>query len=74
MTALCDNLLMSLQGDNDVVVLTSGIWTITTLLPLVPVSIGHWLNDLFDIFTRLSSFRARRQGMRSFMMALDISV
>lgn len=44
-------------------VLTSGILTITTLLPLVPASIGHCLQDLFDIFSRLSAFRARRSGI-----------
>ena len=36
--------------------------TITTLLPLVPASIGHCLQDLFDIFSRLSAFRARQSG------------
>lgn len=60
------------QSDSDVVVLTSGILTITTLLPLVPASIGPWLHDLFDIFTRLSSFRAHRQGKMLFMMLLDV--
>ena len=62
---------MSIQGDTDVVVLTSGVLTLTTLLPLVPASIGHWLQHLFDIFTRLSYFRARRQGEMRFTMILD---
>lgn len=61
-TPLFDTLLKCMKSDSDVVVLTSGILTITTLLPLVPASIGPWLHDLFDIFTRLSSFRAHRQG------------
>ncbi|XP_078363001.1 hamartin-like [Oculina patagonica] len=61
-TSLFESLLKCMKGDTDVLVLTSGILTITTLLPLVPASIGHCLQDLFDIFSRLSSFRARRPG------------
>ena len=30
---------------------------------MVPVSIGPWLPELFEIFTRLSSYRAHGQGM-----------
>lgn len=61
-TSLFESLLKYMKGDTDVVVLTSGILTITTLLPLVPASIGHCLQDLFDIFSRLSAFRARWSG------------
>ncbi|KAK2566005.1 Hamartin, partial [Acropora cervicornis] len=46
------------QADTDVVVLTSAVLTITTMLPLIPAYVGPWLPELFDIFVRLSSFRA----------------
>lgn len=49
-------------------VLTSGVLTITTLLPLVPASIGHCLQDLFEIFSRLSYFRVRHSGTMLFII------
>lgn len=61
-TSLFESLLKCMKGDEDVLVLTSGILTITTLLPLVPAYIGHCLQDLFEIFSRLSYFRVRHSG------------
>ncbi|EDO47244.1 predicted protein, partial [Nematostella vectensis] len=49
-TALFENLVKCLKSESDVLLLVNGILTITTLLPLVPASVGSWLNDLFDIF------------------------
>lgn len=66
--------MFSIQGDTDVVVLTSGILTITTLLPLVPVSIGHWLQHLFEIFSRLSAFRAHRSGTKHVLISERLAV
>ena len=46
-------------------VLISGTFILTTLLPLVPASVGTWLADFFDIFTRMSSFHSIRTGNRA---------
>ncbi|XP_001639307.3 hamartin [Nematostella vectensis] len=61
-TALFENLVKCLKSESDVLLLVNGILTITTLLPLVPASVGSWLNDLFDIFTRLAAFLTSRPG------------
>lgn len=61
-TPLFDTLLKCLKVDTDAVVLESAVLIITTMLPMVPVSIGPWLPELFEIFTRLSSYRAHGQG------------
>ena len=58
------------KADTDVVVLTSAVWTITTMLPLIPAYVGPWLPELFDIFVRLSSFRAHSKGMNYLVMML----
>ncbi|XP_044175884.1 hamartin-like isoform X2 [Acropora millepora] len=57
-TPLFDAVLKHMKADTDVVVLTSAVLTITTMLPLIPTYVGPWLPELFDIFVRLSSFRA----------------
>ena len=53
-----------MQGDRDVLILVSGLMIVSTLLPLVPTSVGGKLDDLFDIFVRISSFGAFKPGKK----------
>lgn len=43
---------------------------IASLLPLVPASVGGKLDDLFDIFVRVSTFGAFKPGKESFEIML----
>ena len=62
MTIVC----LWFQSDTDVLILVSGLMIISTLLPLVPASVGGKLEDLFEIFVQLSSFSAFKPGIYSY--------
>ncbi|KAG8447585.1 hypothetical protein GDO86_014913 [Hymenochirus boettgeri] len=49
------SLLKCLKGDNDVVVLTSGVLVLITVLPMIPQSGKQYLFEFFDIFGRLAA-------------------
>ncbi|XP_074606956.1 hamartin-like isoform X2 [Acropora palmata] len=73
-TPLFDAVLKHMKADTDVVVLTSAVLTITTMLPLIPAYVGPWLPELFDIFVRLSSFRAHINPPEVHLLHLHVAV
>ena len=56
------SLLLPLQTDTDVVVLTTGVLVLITMLPMIPQSGKQYLHDFFGIFGRLSSWYLKNPG------------
>ncbi|XP_077864613.1 hamartin-like, partial [Saccoglossus kowalevskii] len=53
------SLLNCIKNDTDVPVVMSSVLIITTLLPIVPSSVGQYLQDIFEGFSRLSSWKLK---------------
>jgi len=46
----------------DCVTLLTGALTVTSLLPIIPVTVVHLLSDIFDVFNRLVAFTHNKSG------------
>ncbi|XP_064649167.1 hamartin-like isoform X2 [Lineus longissimus] len=57
---LFTTIIKCLKTDTDVPILMSACLIITTLLPVIPVSIGSHLQDIFIVFTRLAAFSLKK--------------
>ncbi|XP_076436309.1 hamartin-like [Babylonia areolata] len=68
--------LKCLKTEIDIPILMTGVMTLVILLPVVPVNIGHHLNEVFDIFARLASLIRKKPGSTPdiFMLHLNIGV
>ncbi len=45
-----NNLISSLQTDTDVVVLVSGLLNVITVMPIIPVYVSPYVNEIFEVF------------------------
>lgn len=55
-------LIKLLKTEVDVPILVSGVLTITSLLPVVPVTIHSHLQELLEAFSRLAAFNFKKPG------------
>ncbi|XP_033099005.1 hamartin-like [Anneissia japonica] len=65
-----------LKVDTSVPVLMSGVLSITTLLPIYPSLVSPYLNDIFQIFSRLAAWNIRKPGNvpEIYMLHLNVAV
>ncbi|XP_021365469.1 hamartin-like [Mizuhopecten yessoensis] len=55
-------IIKTLKTETDIPVVTTGVMTLTVLLPSVPALIGNQLTEIFTIFSRLIAFNERKPG------------
>jgi len=67
-------LLKILKHDTDVVILVTGLLVLLSLLPAVPAKVSPWLNELFDIFSRISGFLHSQRSKEIFTMHLHVAL
>ena len=48
--------------ETDVPILMGGLLDLTSLLPLVPVAIASFLQEIFEVFLRMAAFNLRKPG------------
>jgi len=60
--------------EHDIPTLLIGSLTLTTLLPVVPVSIAPHLPDIFELFSRLASFTFNKTGQILFDINLALFI
>lgn len=63
-------MIMLFQNDTDVPVLMTAVLVLTSLLPVVPVNIAPYLNEVFAAFGRLAAFICRKPGTGSFIVLI----
>ena len=49
--------IKTLKTEDDIVIMLSGVLNLLALLPVLPAYIAQFLGDIFDIFSRLASWR-----------------
>lgn len=54
--------LKCMKTGNDAPVLMTGSLVLTTILPVIPVSVSSHLQDILDVFSRLAAFTLRKPG------------
>ena len=58
--SLMKHLIKVMNSEIDVPVLVSTVLTVTSLLPLVPVSVQSYINDILEAFSRLAACNFRK--------------
>ncbi|XP_074655191.1 hamartin-like isoform X2 [Tubulanus polymorphus] len=73
---LFTTIIKCLKTDTDVPILMSAALIVTTLLPVIPVAVGSYLNDIFLVFGRLADFATMKPGNIPdiFLLHLQVSV
>ncbi|XP_046552596.1 hamartin-like [Haliotis rubra] len=67
-------LLKCLKNANDIPVVMTALMIVTMLLPVVPVTIGSHLQEIFDIFMRLSTFSIKKPANTPDIFLLHLQV
>ncbi|XP_077986849.1 hamartin-like [Glandiceps talaboti] len=73
-TPLFNSLLQCIKSDTDVLVVMSSVLIITTLLPIIPSFVGPYLQDIFDGFSRLASWKLNPPGIVPDIFILHLQV
>ncbi|XP_046370130.2 hamartin-like [Haliotis rufescens] len=67
-------LLKCLKNANDIPVVMTALMIVTMLLPVVPVTIASHLQEIFDIFMRLSTFSIKKPANTPDIFLLHLQV
>ncbi|XP_044732259.1 hamartin isoform X2 [Chrysoperla carnea] len=59
---LLKNLLKLLKTETEILPLMSALLILIILLPMIPANIGPYLNDIFEIFSRLAAWNRNNSG------------
>ncbi|XP_076314237.1 tuberous sclerosis 1 protein hamartin [Tachypleus tridentatus] len=71
---LFTSLLHVLKTDTDIPNLMSALLILVTLLPVVPASIGPFLQEIFDIFSRLAAWNTKKPSNVPAVFLLHLQV